>query len=50
MTKEKKVEEVAVVEEKPHSIMDMIREQDLINKQINYQAAKVKGQTFVKSK
>jgi hypothetical protein len=37
-------------EQKPKSNLDMLREQQMINEQINYQAAKVKGQTFVRGK
>lgn len=34
----------------PKSNMDMLREQQMINERINYQAAPVKGQTFVRGK
>jgi hypothetical protein len=37
-------------ESKPVTIMDMLREQQAINERINYQAAQVKGQTFVRGK
>jgi hypothetical protein len=37
-------------EQKPKSNLDMLREQQSINERINYQAAQVKGQTFVRGK
>lgn len=44
-------DEVSAPEEsKPVTIMDMLREQQAINERINYQAAQVKGQTFVRGK
>lgn len=38
------------VEVKAPTNMDMLREQQLINERIGYQAAQVKGQTFVRGK
>ena len=44
-------DEVKATEDtKSVTIMDMLREQQAINERINYQAAKVKGQTFVRGK
>lgn len=40
----------AEVESAPKSNLDMLREQQAINERINYQAAQVKGQTFVRGK
>lgn len=52
---EVKADEVVLIEQepevkKPTSNLDMLREQQSINERINYQAAQVKGQTFVRGK